>query len=117
MGSFEDSKEPVWIICPVSKTVTDVNPAAVSFSGYAEGKLIGKRVDELFTREGAEAILRRCIPFDRQPSKASAYTAGIIPFIKKDGSREKIEVHCRFSNGRQPRVLIMGKRIRSPITV
>ena len=91
MGRFEGSREPVWIVCPVSTTVTEVNPAALEFSGYQKDQLIGKTVDNFGPPDGAEAILRHCIPFDKKSSPAPAYGADVIPFIKKDGPKENAE--------------------------
>lgn len=114
MGSFEDSRAPVWIVCPATRKVQHVNQAALTFSDYTYSELIGKPLEELFTEAGANAILRHCIPPHNSSNCIDAYSAGILPLIAKDGARKDVKVFCKVATASQPYLLLLARpRYRS----
>jgi PAS domain-containing protein len=109
MGCFEDSLAAVWMVCTATKTVEEVNPAALNFSGFSHSESVGKSLEELFTEDGADAILRHCAaPADYC---VDTYSAGIVPLVTKDRIRRDVRLFCKLSRGPEPRLLLLAREV------
>jgi PAS domain-containing protein len=110
MGCFEDSPAAVWMVSTATKTVEEVNPAALDFSGFSRSESIGKTLEDLFTQHGADAILRHCSSPDHC---IDAYAAGIVPRLTKERLLRDVRMFCKLATGPEPRLLLLARQVYS----
>ena len=91
-----DSSPEATLITDLEASVISINPAFTRVTGFCEGEIIGRRLDELLTPEGVSA-LRDELPLDETHVNASraAHAEPLTVEVQlqcKDGSRIWMEI-------------------------
>ena len=91
-----DSSTEATLISDLEASVVSINPAFTRVTGFCEGEIIGRRLDELLTPEGVSA-LRDELPLDETHVNASraAHAEPLTVEVQlqcKDGSRIWMEI-------------------------
>ncbi|MBP6712129.1 MAG: sensor domain-containing diguanylate cyclase, partial [Propionivibrio sp.] len=91
-----DSSTEATLITDLEASVVSINPAFTRVTGFCEGEIIGRRLDELLTPEGVSA-LRDELPLDETHVNASraAHAEPLTVEVQlqcKDGSRIWMEI-------------------------
>ena len=110
---FDTTPDPIWGVDLSSHRFIDANPAALTFSGYSRDEFLAMTLADVHSPDAVKTVLTRCVPSTHPEFLASPYCAGLVPFHKKDGTSEALEVQCyvmRFGTETEY-LYLQGKRV------
>jgi PAS domain S-box-containing protein len=110
MSEFDRSPHPTLVVQLQTRKVVDANPAALRFSGYSKAELLGKSLEDLYPKEALQVILSKCVPYDLARIVSVYRAGGMIPFLKRDGTTELLDLHCSVAaNDGDPLLYLQGR--------
>lgn len=113
-SAFDESSDPIFIIDLKSLAVIDANAAAYLVLGYSKEEIRTKTLRHLCDEAGAQLIVGRCLSQQEQ-KHGSPFSPGVMGLLKKDRSKEELQVVCHLARHGEQRILyLQGRKPKRP---
>jgi PAS domain S-box-containing protein len=111
VSSIDGFSNPIWVVRLDNDSIVEANQAACQFLGYSAADLSGKRIHEILDAKGVQKIMSYCASIAETGSVLAPFHIGLVLAMKKDGSKEELDVWCDIIGHREGKfVYVLGTK-------